>query len=151
MTVNDLIVDELTNIHGQLLQVAQRAQTEHLQPVDEVHGVPLVDVPEDLVEVAHQLLEFRVGDVEFPRAEVVGEDVARDVLDERFEGHGHPARLVQHPLQSRHLGEHRVVQHLEHVGAGPHVHEEARHVPSGDLLLGPVAESQRCNEREIDG
>lgn len=52
------------------------------------------------------------------------------MLNQRFEGEWLSGRLAEHLFQSRHLGQDRVVEHLEDVGPGPHVHEGARHVPT---------------------
>lgn len=71
----DVVEDVLANVGVRLLDLAHVAREERLQAGKEVHDVSGVDVPKDVIEVLHQLLEVVLLVVELLGAHVPAEDV----------------------------------------------------------------------------
>lgn len=143
MLVDDPREDELPDSGrpgGELLHV-QRVHGQ--QPGQEVHGVALVDLPEDLVERAHDGEELRVVVAEALGAHVLGEHIGAGHQHQRLQ----VARLpvvpgLEFPQKDRHFlrGHHVDVVVLERGESG-------RAVGAGDaaaslLQRGPVAQGE---------
>jgi len=118
------------------------------EPGEEVDGVALVDVPEDLVKVLDDAHEVGVVVVKALGAHVVGEHVGARGLDERLHGKRRAGRVRAHALQQpRGLGAgHRrqlpVLRRRE-----PRRAVEARDAPARLLQVRPVAQRQSCTQK----
>lgn len=119
------------------------------EPGEEIDGVALVDVPEDLVEVVHDVHEVDVVVVEGDAAHVAGEHVGARGLDQRLDGEGRGRGVRAHALQqplsldARHR---RQLPELRRREARRAV--EARDAPARLLQVRPVTQRQGCQHNK---
>lgn len=71
----DVVEDVLANFDRRLLDLVDVPREERLQAGEEVHDVSGVDVPKDVIEVLHYLLEVVLLVLELLGAHVPAEDV----------------------------------------------------------------------------
>jgi hypothetical protein len=135
---DDVGQDEVADLVRGFVDPFEVLLVEGHQEREEVGGVTLVDLVEDVVVVVHHLDEGLVAEVEAFGAEVSREDVCANARDDRLGRKGTQSYRLRDGLSTR--GD-ELFQRVKPVGEGSGEGVGFEHVASRLLRGGPIAES----------